>query len=103
MELRITAPNGRDTYPDDPVATGMVLLLLHPQNGVTDEVHVIVKGDVLGTGRLDISQLVRMARAIKGEEPLEGPYLEAGKWTGNDHLSIADLVQQARLLQSQHN
>lgn len=53
---------------------------------------VVVPGDVLGTGQMNIGQVVRLAQAVNGSAPLEGAYLQAAKLTEDDDLNIADLV-----------
>lgn len=61
-------------------------------------VTVVVRGDVLGTGRMSLSQVVRLAAALRGQEPLEGPYLAAGDLDGSGSITISDLVQEVDLL-----
>lgn len=98
--LRLTSADGRDLEEDGRIATGLILSLVHPEKGVLDQAVVVVRGDVLGTGRLDIAQLVGVAQAIKGERELEGPYLQAAKWTDGSRVTIADLVRQAQALRT---
>lgn len=88
----------------DPVATAMKLQLLKKasEEGEEDEiietVTIIVMGDVRGTGLLNISQLVAMAKAITGDQPLSGYYLDAGDFVSNGRIDIADLTSEANLL-----
>ena len=62
------------------------------------EAAIVVTGDVLGTGVLNIAQLTRMAKALNGSDPLTGVYEKAGCFNGSS-IMIADLVAMARLLQ----
>ena len=94
--VEITA-EGSVCDPVSPIATGD-LVLLCGTDGRVQEVTVVISGDVLGTGLLDISQVVRMARSLSGAAPLEGPYLTAGCLVGGDTVSIADLVRLAQML-----
>lgn len=59
---------------------------------------LIIQGDVLGTGRLSIAQLVRLAKAVTGAEPLEGVYAQAGDINENGSPDIADLATLASWL-----
>lgn len=60
---------------------------------------VIIRGDVIGTGRLTISQLVRLAEALNGEKALTGPYLEAADVNGDGKpATLPDLVKLGRWL-----
>ncbi|MBD5560795.1 MAG: cellulase family glycosylhydrolase [Clostridia bacterium] len=91
--------NGQVLAEDDPVSTGCILIVHGPQGTVLSEHTVIVQGDVLGTGRITIAQLVAVARAVNGSQPLTGPYLAAADFAGSgSQPSIADLVREARLL-----
>ena len=63
----------------------------------TDTAVLVASGDVLGTGELNIAQLVRMAQALNGSQPLTGAYLAAADFDGSG-LQITDLVTEARLL-----
>lgn len=53
---------------------------------------VVIKGDVRGSGNLNITQLTRMADAITNRVPLEGVYEQAGDINGNGEVDIMDLV-----------
>lgn len=81
---------------DLPLSTGDILVLTS-MAGTQQEFTVVVYGDVLGTGVVSVSQLVRMARALTGD-PLHGAYLFAGDMTGNGQLDIADLIREAEIL-----
>lgn len=79
---------------DAPVATGMVV------HAGQETRTLVLRGDVLGTGRIQISQLARMAQACSGGRPLEGAYLAAADLNADGSLDIADLTAAAALLQS---
>lgn len=95
--LTVVSADGEPCTADMTAATGQHLILTG-QDGKTEDITVVVKGDVLGTGSLNISQLVRMARALNGAEPLTGAYLAAGVFRPAPDLSISDLVAEAQLL-----
>lgn len=80
----------------DPIATGMVVR----ENADAVPRTVVVIGDVTGTGRISLTQLVRTAAAFKGIDPLEGAYLSAADFTGEGKLTLADLVQAADLFKN---
>ena len=53
---------------------------------------IVNKGDVTGSGRLDITQLVRMAEALTNRRALTGVYELAGDISGNGEVDILDLA-----------
>lgn len=59
---------------------------------------VIILGDVLGTGQLNIAQVTRLANALTGARPLSGPYALAADVDGGGALNIVDLVRLCRWL-----
>lgn len=80
-----------------PAATGDVIRL-YDSDGHETNITIVVSGDVMGSGILNISQLVRLAKAITGIDPLAGVYLMAGAVTGGLRITIADLVRLAQML-----
>lgn len=85
--------------PGKPIGTGDQIDLQAP-GGEVRQITVVVPGDLLGTGLLDVAQLVRLAQALSGEAPLTGPYLEAACLTGGSAPTAGDLVRLARMLTS---
>lgn len=83
-------------------ATATLLLTNEPdcdEPVVADEVTIVILGDVIGTGRMSISQLVRMANHMLEERLLpEGPQREAADINGNGKCDIGDLSRAARIL-----
>ena len=77
-------------------ATGMVV------HSPGMEPTIVVQGDVLGTGQLGISQLVRLALGLIGTKPLTGAYLSAGDLNENGKLDLTDLTLMASLLITGH-
>lgn len=53
---------------------------------------LINKGDVLGNGKLNIAQLVRMAEHLTDRRFLTGVYEQAGDINGNGEVDIVDLA-----------
>lgn len=92
--------NGEVLGADAAVSTGCELTLRDAAGTVVESRTVAVMGDVLGSGRITIAQLVAVARSLNGQQPLAGPYLAAADFTGTGQLSISDLVAEARLLTS---
>lgn len=80
-----------------PLATGDSVVW-YDAAGNRRTTELVVKGDVLGTGILGISQLVRLAQALNGSRPLQGVYRIAGDLNGNGGIDIGDLVAEAQLL-----
>lgn len=82
-----TAPAGQ------PAATGMKVAAKNKSTGKTEDEHVlIVAGDVTGSGKLSLTQLVRMVDAVSGKNKLTGEYEQAGDHNGNGHIDLSDLV-----------
>lgn len=59
---------------------------------------VIMTGDVLGTGVMNIAQIVAMARDLNGVQKLQGVYAIAGDFNHNGAIDISDLVAEAHIL-----
>lgn len=100
--LAITTADDKPLAENAPVGTGCIAVV---SDGATENRYtIIVKGDVLGTGQLDLSQVVRMAADLTDTRPLVGIYRLAGKLTsGNGPVNIADLVSLARMLIDSEN
>lgn len=85
--------------PEAPLATGMTATLVrNADHAVLDEAPIVVQGDVLGTGEINIAQLVAMARDLNGTQALTGLYLQAGDLDTDGHITIVDLVKEAHML-----
>lgn len=82
----------------DAVGTGCVIVVKDAEDDEIERVTVVVKGDVLGEGRMHLGQLVAAAKAMNGTEPLEGEYLEAARFNNSDEIDLGDLVGMARLM-----
>lgn len=89
--VQIMTAAGEPAAPEQPAATGDVVHLA-AADGTTAQAVIVVAGDVTGSGVLDLGQVVRMARALNGSQPLEGPYLQAALLGGGDKVSVSDLV-----------
>lgn len=95
--VEVTNGQGSGCDPSSPVATGQKVTLAS-SGGQLMELTVVVRGDVLGSGIMSISQLVRLAQAVTGIKPLTGAYYFAGDVTGDGSLNVADLTTEAKLL-----
>lgn len=96
--FEILTANGSKAEDASAAATGMIIQDYDENNKLVSSATVVVRGDVIGTGRISLTQLVRMASAMSGAEPLEGPYLMAGDWTGTGEITLTDLVREAEVL-----
>lgn len=75
-----------------PVVTGMIA------QGPGRVTPIVVIGDVLGTGKIGLSQLIRLAQAFTGDNPLTGLYLLAGDLNQNGKIDLGDLTMLATLI-----
>ena len=96
-QIKIYDRSGVVCQTDKAVATGDQFELTS-DTGRRETVTIIVRGDVLGTGKLDIAQLVHMAKSLTGQTQLSWPYELAGTLVGTGKINIADLVAEAQLL-----
>ena len=76
------------------VCTGMVLNEEAYDNGLS---YLVIQGDVVGNGRVGLTQLVRLARAVTGQDPLEGLFEIAGDINENGRIDLSDLVMLAQI------
>lgn len=96
IEVRTVSGDHADS--NTPAATGM-MVYAYDDDGMLREVYpIVVPYDVLGTGTMSLSQLIRLARGFTGTEPLHGIYLDAGAQTRSGIVTLSDLVKVARLL-----
>lgn len=79
------------------VATGDILRFRPPRPQRQSVLVTVVDGDVTGSGELGVTQLVRIAAAFNGTDPLEGPYLMAGDFSGSGSIQLSDIVREAEL------
>lgn len=97
-QVQLTDSSGKPAAGDAPVGTGSALRIIDSRTGAVLSVSsVIVKGDILGTGKIELSQLVRMAEALRGGRPLQGAYRAAGDLNEDGEISLTDLVRLAQM------
>lgn len=98
--ITVRSQDGAEVSPTTAVGTGLILKVTGPDGQTAESATVVIPGDVLGTGQMSLSQLVRTASAFAGVNPLTGPFLKAAQLSGSDSdkVSLTDLVQMARLL-----
>lgn len=99
----IITPEGAVLASGDIVCTGDCMRLVSSENpaDLYDEAVIVVQGDVLGSGKMSIAQLVAICRAVTGAHPLRGAYLLAGDFNSNGSIDIADVMKAALLLQAE--
>jgi hypothetical protein len=76
------------------VGTGCVVQVVKDDK-VTDEVVLLVKGDVTGDGKKNISDIVKLFNHIQGTQgqTLTGVYKEAANMNSDSKVNVADLVK----------
>lgn len=95
--IRATVESIRET--DDIVATGDRIQFTRGGE-ILSEVIIIVDGDVLGSGVMSLSQLVRMTSALSGDAVLAGPFLKAGDFTHSGSIDLSDIVRESAMLKA---
>lgn len=98
--LEVSSIQGKHIAEDDvetPFTTGQAVKVVR-KGAVLVHTTVVVAGDVLGTGYMNVAQLVRIAQACGGLRPLSGAYLIAGDFSKNGRVDIADVVALAELM-----
>lgn len=97
LEVRPSAGT-RGKAADESVANGDMFLIRNAEGNCLSTGKILVRGDLAGSGRLDISQLVLLARALSGPLPPSAEILAAGDLNASGSLDIGDMVQLARIL-----
>lgn len=95
--VEVLDADGEPVDTSAPVGTGMVIEVVGADGEVLQRTTVVVKGDVTGSGEINLTQLVRMAQGYSGTDPLTGVYAEAADLNGDGQVSLTDLVLEARL------
>lgn len=98
-EIAVLTAQGTLLGAQDGCGTGCIVEGRDIGNGLPlARAYVVVDGDVLGTGRMDISQLVRTCEAMTGTVSLTPLALAAVDTDNSGVLDIVDLVREARRL-----
>lgn len=95
--VQVLDADGRPAPATDPVATGMIIEVVSEDGTVLQSTTVVVKGDVTGSGEMNLTQLVRMAQGFTGADPLTGVYEDAADLNGDGQVTLTDLVLEARM------
>lgn len=95
--VAVLSASGPGVPPETPLGTGMVLKTLTKSGVLVESTVLVIRGDVTGSGVMNLTQLVRMAAAYTGTTPLTGPYLAAGNLSGSGEITLTDLVREAEL------
>lgn len=80
---------------NDALGTGCQVILSRSEGLRMDSAIAVVRGDVLGTGEIGLSQLVRMAMHLSNKKTLADAYLYAGDWNNDGNVTISDLTREA--------
>lgn len=82
----------------DILGTGCLAVRTGRGSGQQEEAQIALSGDVTGSGIMNVTQLVRMAKGLSGVQPLAGAYLAAADLNGSGALDVADLTMEAAWL-----
>lgn len=97
MAYQVVDQEGDPVPNSAPLATGY-MVEFESSGDIVSGATVIVRGDVLGTGVMSLSQLTRLAEVYGGTAPaLEGPYLQAADFNADGRITLTDLVREAAL------
>lgn len=95
LDIQVVDRNGKILASSDKVGTGHRMQLINKRKHVLDQATLCIGGDVTGSGVIGITQLVRLAKAVTYESPLNEPYFSAGDLNGNGRIDLGDMVQLA--------
>ncbi|MBD5559684.1 MAG: hypothetical protein HDQ87_04910 [Clostridia bacterium] len=97
--LEIRTADGQPAAADARAETGTQLILIDNAGGETvDRVILVIRGDVLGAGIMNIAELHAMAQGLNGERTLEGAYALACDMNSVTGIDIGDIVAGAQIL-----
>ncbi|MBD5561044.1 MAG: hypothetical protein HDQ87_11990 [Clostridia bacterium] len=96
--LDVVTEDGREVGTSALASTGQVLEARSENGELLDHAYVVVKGDILGTGKASIAQLTAVADALIGHSTLTGVRKEAADMNENGTIDIGDLVTIAHML-----
>ena len=96
--LRVVNQNGVEQTDTEAAVTGTVVRLENSEGTVIGRATVLITGDVLGSGLINIAQLVRLAQDLNKDRVLLGVFELAGDITRTGEINIVDLVKEAQLL-----
>ena len=86
-----TVYNGSTQVTSGLVGTGMTAV----SSG--GSVTIVVTGDVSGDGKITITDVVKLQKAVVGSASLTGAYAKAGDISGDGKITITDVVQAAQV------
>lgn len=84
--------NDAECAQDDLIRTGQTLVIRDAAGETAETQTVVLMGDLSGSGRINIAQLVLAAKALSGQQALEGPFTLAADYTATGSINIADLL-----------
>ncbi len=58
---------------------------------------IVVTGDVSGDGKITITDVVKLQKAVVGSSSLSGAYAKAADINGDGKVTITDVVQAAQV------
>lgn len=97
VHMLVDSASGSDASEVESTLTTGCVARFYDSENLLSEATVVLMGDVMGTGDVNLTQLTRMAEAYRGTRILEGPYLMAADWQGTGKVDLTDLVREAQL------
>ena len=93
--IQIVSSNGELLQESEYVSTGCRINLIYDDN-ISDSVLIVIKGDVDGTGTIDVLDMETIQKSILGiGDTLSGVYKEAGLLSGDDTDEVTVLDMEA--------
>ena len=91
LEIAVIDSEGNTLNVSDKVGTGCTIQSI--QNGkVVDTAKVVVKGDIDGTGTIDVLDMEAIQKSILGiGDKLSGAYKEAASLSGGEDITVLDM------------
>ncbi|OED59032.1 InlB B-repeat-containing protein [Acholeplasma laidlawii] len=99
-ELYFLDKNGKELTDQDIVASGRMIVIKDSNGNITDRVHVVLKGDTNGDGRVNALDLTNLINHLNKKIPILAANLIASEINGDGKINALD---QTRLINHLNN
>ncbi|WP_208454243.1 dockerin type I repeat-containing protein [Acholeplasma laidlawii] len=89
-ELYFLDKNGKELTDQDIVASGRMIVIKDSNGNITDRVHVVLKGDINGDGRVNVMDQTTLINHLNRKQPILLSNLLAADTTGDGKINVLD-------------